>query len=766
MILEKQTDTIILEEGEVQESTNMVIDQESHVFLMRMLSKFYSDGIGSLIRETASNALDSHRELGITDPIIVSFKQNKDSNYEFSVEDFGMGMDDKDVENVIKKYGKSTKRQSVNQLGAFGLGFKSPLAYTSAFYFIGRKGGMERKWMLYEAEDDQNKIDLLYESSTKERNGVKIIVPVKYGDRYDFEAKIKEQLAYFESVYFDCGTSVRNDFIITRTEDFQWSELNNDRKLHICLDNVYYPIDFPKLGISPINLPVALRFKLTDGLFPVPNREQLKYSPEAKKVILAKLAKVADYFVNKYNSNVKDSDSVFDIFRHYSGATRYVDGISKNSLDVSLLKPYSKIKFIDPELVGLKLLKIKDLLYVKDYLLQEYVIKYTLRNGRFNSENGNKWRQTLYFSAIEDKEVYIFTELSALKKAYLRESKNWDTKSFVKKDISILLGNPYKKVTGSGMQTWMKILSLQSHPKKEWRDRIKECQYIIGLLTKSFIDVDKLDVPETWIEGRKKQKVQAMVAKGTHVRRKKLTGEVTGKMSEPLERFVSGKNCKFVSTVLQMKDAHKAKYFIVYGGTEDEEKFQKYFTVFNKKDVKFVMFSERELKNLKDIELHNWMKMEEFEKGRHKIFKRAITAYLIDQLEEKNHHLFDRKILIKEVSEDLFKKIEKLDNYRLKYFLDGDVELYKSMLLVAEEYNLYDTSIYSTYRNVKNIVEKLTFLNPILGVIPIYNVNENIYKALRDLFKYHNYRIDWQHYKAPIVNEEPVLEIEELEQTI
>ena len=120
MILEKQTDTIILEEGEVQESTNMVIDQESHVFLMRMLSKFYSDGIGSLIRETASNALDSHREMNVADPIIVSFKPNKDSNYEFSVEDFGMGMDDKDVENVIKKYGKSTKRASVNQLGAFG----------------------------------------------------------------------------------------------------------------------------------------------------------------------------------------------------------------------------------------------------------------------------------------------------------------------------------------------------------------------------------------------------------------------------------------------------------------------------------------------------------------------------------------------------------------------------------------------------------------------------------------------------------------------
>jgi sensor histidine kinase regulating citrate/malate metabolism len=121
MILENKTDTLILEEGEVQESTNMEIDADSHIFLMRMLSKFYSDGPGSLIREVSSNALDSHRACNVTDPIIVSFDKNKEGNYEFSVQDFGCGLDDSDVENIIKKYGKSTKRQSANQLGAFGL---------------------------------------------------------------------------------------------------------------------------------------------------------------------------------------------------------------------------------------------------------------------------------------------------------------------------------------------------------------------------------------------------------------------------------------------------------------------------------------------------------------------------------------------------------------------------------------------------------------------------------------------------------------------
>lgn len=90
MILENKTETVVLEEGEIQESTKMEIDKDSHVFLMRMLSKFYSDGIGSLIRETCSNALDSHRERDVNEPIIVSFKIVKD-NYEFSVQDLVVG---------------------------------------------------------------------------------------------------------------------------------------------------------------------------------------------------------------------------------------------------------------------------------------------------------------------------------------------------------------------------------------------------------------------------------------------------------------------------------------------------------------------------------------------------------------------------------------------------------------------------------------------------------------------------------------------------
>jgi len=99
----------------------MSLDLDSAQILMQMLSKnLYSDAVGSTIRECASNALDSHA--GVDKPIVVSFKANTESsNLEFSVEDFGIGLDADDVKNIISKYGKSTKRNSNTELGMMGL---------------------------------------------------------------------------------------------------------------------------------------------------------------------------------------------------------------------------------------------------------------------------------------------------------------------------------------------------------------------------------------------------------------------------------------------------------------------------------------------------------------------------------------------------------------------------------------------------------------------------------------------------------------------
>ena len=121
MILEQQKEVEVLRDGDSPETIAMTLDLDSAQSLMQMLSKnLYSDAIGSTIRELVSNALDSHRRANVSKPIIVSYKPNNEGNYEFSVEDFGVGLDDNDITNIISKYGKSLAREEINSLGMMG----------------------------------------------------------------------------------------------------------------------------------------------------------------------------------------------------------------------------------------------------------------------------------------------------------------------------------------------------------------------------------------------------------------------------------------------------------------------------------------------------------------------------------------------------------------------------------------------------------------------------------------------------------------------
>jgi hypothetical protein len=761
MILEKQTQAVVLQEGEqTQDSIGMSLDLDSAQILMQMLSKnLYSDDIGSTVRECASNALDSHRRAGTTDPIVVSFGANKDGNYEFSVEDFGIGLDAEDVKNIISKYGKSTKRNSANELGMMGLGFKAPLAYCSSFYFVCRKNGVERKYMMYEGED-VNTIDLLYETSTDQKNGVKVIVPVRFYDRSSFVNKIKEQLAYFENVYFNVD-GVDNDFTITRHEHFQWSPLSATGNLHICLDNVYYPIDFGKLGIDTIYFPVGLRFSLTDGLFPTPNRESLRYTTEAKAVIMKKLQSVANFFVEKYNETVQDTTDIWAAMEHFRHSDRNLKLFGNNNLNVGYFARYATIGFASPKVDGVYYQTVEYYNRIREYMFGEYVMKHEVSRGRF-CKASSYWD----LSRRIGETIYVYSDrLSGIKKEYLKSvNRRGHTEYIVKKEKSFKLGTD--KEANAGYDNYYRILQLNKFPKSEWRNVIKEFQEMVRRVTSKFINLDTLEVPQAFIDSKKKISFTNGVA-GPITRRKKLEGELTGKVATTLERAVWGQNAKFVPTVFQMKNAHRNKYLMVYGNSTHQTTFDKMFSAFPPNTTRFMVLSERELKRMEEIDLHNWIHIDKFMEGNHIVFKRAATAYLIHKLTMEYTEVFQRIDRMGDISTDLYKKMLVLDSYKKKYYLSGDHSLYESIIKLAEEKNLFDFSIYSVYNDVKELFEKLPFLKPMFGMMSRWSSNNNgVNDALRDLFKYYKQRIDWKHYNIKL-NDEVVtplvdLNVEEL----
>jgi hypothetical protein len=600
---------------------------------------------------------------------------------------------------------------------------------------------------MYEGED-VNTIDLLYETPTDERNGVKVIVPVKSGDKWSFTSKIKEQLAYFEDVYFNVD-GVDNNFTIHRHEHFQFSPLASDSNLHICLDNVYYPIDFQKIGINNVQMPIALKFGLSDAIFPTPNRESIRYTQEAKAAILDKIKKVANYFVEKYNESIQESEDIKQIMEYYGDSERAVK-FGSSKWNISPLKQFSTISFATPKYKHSDNVDFERLWKMKDQLFSEYSLKYSVHSGRMYSEENNRWNNLSWFNVFGNDWnkciMMVYSEkLKGLTKDYIRSTYGRQRVKIVKKEKQFVLGK-MKSVGNGNFDNYINLLRLDKYPKSEWRIRIKDFQLVVNKLTESFINLDELVVPQTFIDARKKQRIKAIAASP---KRKKLEGEINVKLLSPLERFVYGKNSKLVPTIINLADAHKQPSLTVFGKQEHADLMDKWFAVFPR-HIKFIVLSERELKAIKDVKIRNWISMEEFMEGEHIVFRRAATAYLIKKLMNEYEYAFT--IDLSGISTDLNNKLNDLKNYKKKYRLDGENKLYDEIISIAQEKNLFDNSIYSSYLNMKDFLDRNRYINSFLRHIGRYNgLAKTEKEMLCDLMKYHKQKLNWQNYK---LNEE------------
>ena len=739
MRLEKQKQAHVLYSGQKNESIGMSLDMDSAQVLMQMLSKnLYSDAIGSTIRECASNALDSHRRAGVNKPIIVSLVQNDSNNWEFSVEDFGTGLDHYDVENIISKYGKSTKRNSDTELGMMGLGFKAPLAYASSFYFTCRKDGMERKYMMYEGEET-NTIDLISETDTTEDNGVKVIVPIKWGDRFDFLKKIKQQLAYFEDVYFNVD-DVDNNFTIHRSKLFQFSELASDDKLHICLDNVYYPIDFDKLGINTIYIPVGLTFKITDGLFPTPNRESLIYTKETKSKILKKLAEFSDYFVEKYNENVTDGNDVRAYLDYYYNSSREVQ-LQGKTIDLNELKNYITVPFAKPKLEGVDNWDISTFSrHEFNYLLGEYRCSYRYENTRMYQVKESSWGRSVSWNDMDKYHFKMQDGMRGHKKAYLREmceniitaprtdGRNIIRVSFIRKTKS------YPLKATNNKDNYYDILKLTNYPKSQWRSVIKDFQYVESLLLNPIKDADLITPPQHWIDDRKANTVSKMratkAAKG-----EKIAGDFNCKKAEDLLRYNDGRKCKFVSHRINIQTVEEGNTTYVYTHHDDYIKVDNLYEETNRMDIIYITFSKRELDLLETSSgIDNLVSYDDFIKG-HDLFIKFMTAYKCHKFMQNWDDIFDKIEYITKIKSSLSDKLTDIRTYQNQYIKGGRYTSYPTAgRFFKEESIVYNDKLCDLIDELDLFFAENQYVNDLSGAMSYHNAPKLI-DCMAQLFK-------------------------------
>jgi len=313
IIVQEKKDKNIIEENGNFETNNITFSQNKIAKMFMIVLKGYSDPISSIVRELTSNCMDSHTEAKVDTPVIVTMDYDDSGKY-ISFEDNGAGISVDRFNTIYRKLLESTKENSNDELGGFGLGSKTPLAYREDFYLTTRFDGIEYSYIVF-MNDETGCPDttLLYEKPTDLGNGTIVKVYIEEEDEYKFINACQEQLIYFDNVIFKGNLSYRltNDYKILDSDYYKYRPDNELLKtLHICIEKVVYPLNLSKLGkleykgieIDKIDLPFALKFK-TGDLKVTPTREQIEYNKDNIAKLKAKIYSFLDNFIKYIENN-------------------------------------------------------------------------------------------------------------------------------------------------------------------------------------------------------------------------------------------------------------------------------------------------------------------------------------------------------------------------------------------------------------------------------------------------------------------------------
>lgn len=287
-----------------------------------LTSKLYSDPKMAIVRELLTNAYDSHVVANnIETPIDISIPNYL--NHNFIIRDYGTGLPPEDIVGLYTTFFSSTKNNSNDLTGCFGLGSKTPFSYTNTFT-VKSYYNQNVYTFLAIKKDGKPQIISLGQAETKEPNGLEIIIPTTdERNSGDYDAEFYFKLESYIKFIPELNLRFMNEsYIINRKEPiFTFENLifylkkstYREGKLFIKQGQNVYPIDFSRyktdllinnqfidkfnivtevpigtLGITPSRETLADDYgdniKITTILNKIEKSlESLLYSPEFKK---------------------------------------------------------------------------------------------------------------------------------------------------------------------------------------------------------------------------------------------------------------------------------------------------------------------------------------------------------------------------------------------------------------------------------------------------------------------------------------------------
>lgn len=132
-------------------------------------------------QEYLCNARDANKEVGNENPIEVTLPTVRKPV--IKIRDYGPGLSPDRVVNVFVKYGTSTKNDSNDQTGGFGIGAKSAWSFTDSFQITSYHEGLKYVYLAHKGNSVAGELTVLTDGEkTDQANGVEIEIAVEKDD--------------------------------------------------------------------------------------------------------------------------------------------------------------------------------------------------------------------------------------------------------------------------------------------------------------------------------------------------------------------------------------------------------------------------------------------------------------------------------------------------------------------------------------------------------------------------------------------------------
>lgn len=257
--------------------------------LFSILANLYADPLMSVVRELICNAWDAGGFVRVVLP--------SPTNPYFTVEDFGPGMDEGFMLTRYVAAGYSSKADTNDQIGGFGLGRLSALSVTDN-YVITTQG----KTYLVSLNERQVPQIVLADGSG-EGTGTSVRVPIKGSDRSTLIQKVTEFLSWADPKTFEViGANVEGRERLFETESCMvlakpatvTKNYYSSPRHYVMLGPIAYEFDPTKIGGDVGDLPATVVMKFNIGELDLPpNRETITYTEKSIAAIRAKFDKVS-----------------------------------------------------------------------------------------------------------------------------------------------------------------------------------------------------------------------------------------------------------------------------------------------------------------------------------------------------------------------------------------------------------------------------------------------------------------------------------------